>query len=181
MKLLFYYYDETADRKDFLNCYGVRNVENTNIDDYNCGGFALRTFSWYKPYTFEREDIVDIIVDLECQGYNYDYVTNKLLDIFEQQMLEDFSDLERVDYGYEPAEDEDFIAFRVFYDIEIDNSCDEPEVDFFDYDFHYRVFRDGEWLEKNGGGEIREAYGDWQTYDGYCYDSEVRYYIKKIG
>ena len=35
--------------KDPLNIFGKRNLENTDMFDYNCGGFALGTFSWYLP------------------------------------------------------------------------------------------------------------------------------------
>ena len=44
--------------KDWLNRSGLRNADNTDIDLYNCGGYALGTYSWYMPYpeNFDRED-----------------------------------------------------------------------------------------------------------------------------
>lgn len=35
---------------DGLNLEGSRNVLNTDRESYNCGGYALNTFSWYLPY-----------------------------------------------------------------------------------------------------------------------------------
>ena len=36
--------------RDYLNRQKTRNINNTCTSDYNCGGYALRTFSWYLPY-----------------------------------------------------------------------------------------------------------------------------------
>ena len=33
-------------KADDLNLNKTRNVKNTDIDDYNCGGYALGTYSW---------------------------------------------------------------------------------------------------------------------------------------
>ncbi len=37
-------------RKDYLNLSRHRNPYNTAPAEYNCGGFALGTYSWYAPY-----------------------------------------------------------------------------------------------------------------------------------
>ena len=42
---------------DFLNSNKLRNEENTLESSYNCGGYALRTFSWYLPYSVSFTDI----------------------------------------------------------------------------------------------------------------------------
>ena len=34
---------------DPYNRSNGRNVDNANTDEYNCAGFALRTYSWYCP------------------------------------------------------------------------------------------------------------------------------------
>lgn len=45
---------------DGFNREGKRCQRNTKYDAYNCGGFALGTFSWYAPY---GADIVDYAFD----------------------------------------------------------------------------------------------------------------------
>ena len=45
---------------DPLNMRGSRNIRNTDKADYNCGGYALGTFSWYLP-SRTREEYTDIM------------------------------------------------------------------------------------------------------------------------
>lgn len=45
---------------DPLNMLGSRNIRNTDKADYNCGGYALGTFSWYLP-SCTREEYTDIM------------------------------------------------------------------------------------------------------------------------
>ena len=99
-------------------------------------------------------------------------------------MLSDFSTLRAVAAecveDYVEKDDEELIAFRIFFDIEFYDE-DTGEVDFFDYDFHYQVLRNGEWREKCGAGPIELCEGDWITRDGvYNYDSETRYYVRTL-
>jgi uncharacterized protein Usg len=46
-------------------------------------------------------------------------------------------------------------------------------------DFHFRLFADGEWWEKNGAGPVhRVEYPDaevWEIDDWLIYDGEIRY------
>lgn len=171
-------------KKDWFNREGRRNVYNTDIDFYNCGGFALGTYSWYTPYSrhFEKEDMIDLIVESIQEGYSYEEITSEILNHFEKQMLKDFDNLRPVAAEYVEKENEELIAFRIFYDIEF---FDFDEVDFFDFDFHYRVKRKGNWLEKCGDGPItpcnnsREAWGLYDE-EGLCYDSEIRYYVRTL-
>ena len=44
------------DYEDFFNERQTRNEENTEKKDYNCGGYALRTFSWYLPYEYDEKN-----------------------------------------------------------------------------------------------------------------------------
>ena len=46
--------------RDPLNTLGSRNIRNTDKADYNCGGYALGTFSWYLP-SRTREEYTDIM------------------------------------------------------------------------------------------------------------------------
>lgn len=40
---------------DPFNALGLRNISNTKKYYYNCGGYALGTFSWYWPGRTEKE------------------------------------------------------------------------------------------------------------------------------
>ena len=42
--------------EDYFNEKQTRNEENTEKKDYNCGGYALKTFSWYLPYEYDEKD-----------------------------------------------------------------------------------------------------------------------------
>ena len=41
--------------RDPFNVHGLRNITNTSKRFYNCGGYALGTFSWYWPGRTEEE------------------------------------------------------------------------------------------------------------------------------
>lgn len=45
---------------DPFNKRGSRNIRNTDKADYNCGGYALGTFSWYLP-SRTRKEYTDIM------------------------------------------------------------------------------------------------------------------------
>lgn len=45
---------------DPFNKRGSRNIRNTDKADYNCGGYALGTFSWYLP-SHTRKEYSDIM------------------------------------------------------------------------------------------------------------------------
>ena len=39
-----------TDREDYLNRERTRTSDNTSINNYNCAGWALKTFCWFSPY-----------------------------------------------------------------------------------------------------------------------------------
>ena len=43
---------------DPKNSNHLRNINNTDKFDYNCGGYALGTFSWYTP--FDEPTCIDL-------------------------------------------------------------------------------------------------------------------------
>lgn len=81
--------------KDFLNQDKERNIKNTDKGSYNCGGYALGTFSWYVPYS-KRDTWV------------YPIPLEKLI----EQMLKDFPNLRMIDNINEVQKNEYAIAFR---------------------------------------------------------------------
>ena len=54
-------YIKRNDTADYLNKEHKRNLANTKISQYNCGGFALGTYSWYRPYHCSPRELIDMI------------------------------------------------------------------------------------------------------------------------
>lgn len=138
--------------KDPYNSRNERNQYNTSIDDYNCAGFALRTYSWYCPNHFPLRDMFEMLFEEGCVDFGT--ATDRVTDVLVNTMLKDFSGRLRVVQRVEEVRaNEELIAFRVAanYD-EIDY-----DPDYADYDFHYRVFRDQRWQEKNGDSDIHSC------------------------
>ena len=113
---------------DLYNRNGLRNVRNTARYTYNCGGYALGTFSWYLPYESDRYGFV-------WGGH----LTTRRMDTITDQcvefMLRDFADLRVIDSVADLQKDEYAIAFRLSSD----------------GDFHYiKRNRNGLWTHKRG-------------------------------
>lgn len=68
-----------AIRTDSFNKQRVRAQNNTYFRNYNCGGFALGTFSWYCPYDI---NVVDY-------AFNRGYITSFERDDILRQLTED--------------------------------------------------------------------------------------------
>ena len=168
-------------RQDLFNSQKTRNQDNTYQTNYNCGGYALRTFSWFYPADEDmdwnwsvREDHIDDYIE---DGYDDEDVAMMILDEDVDYMLEHIKTLslyEEDPKKYEPRLGEELIAYCIYVD-----SYNE------DNDFHFKVLRDGKWMEKNGGGPIQETLPPWEIrswhYTGRVYDSEVVYFINKVG
>ena len=74
--------------EDRFNLTRGRRQNNTRCEKYNCGGFALGTFSWYAPY---GDDIVDF-------AFNHGYITDYERDDILEEANEDHYDIEYRDY-----------------------------------------------------------------------------------
>lgn len=48
-------FNYSATWKDPLNFNNTRSIRNTDKYDYNCGGYALETFTWYCPRAREEQ------------------------------------------------------------------------------------------------------------------------------
>jgi hypothetical protein len=137
--------------EDELNLNGYRNINNTSKYAYNCGGYALGTYSWYQPHSKDEKGyLFDIRISIEKR-------TEKAV----QYMLNDFNDLRVIKTLTEVTEEEYAIAFRLADD-----------------DFHYMMKKGDKWYSKAGDcpyiDEIPEEevlaeawYTDYDiTYDG---------------
>ena len=108
---------------DELNFNGFRNIRNTRKDYYNCGGYALGTYSWYCP----NDDGWD------SSMYDDSYTMEERTQFAVDYMLKDFCDLRVIKTLEEVTENEYAIAFRIGED-----------------DFHYMVKKGNQWYSKAG-------------------------------
>lgn len=174
---------------DFLNKKMGRTEYNTDVYSYNCGGYALSTYTWYLPYREWDGDWshADRINDLLCEGASESDIYDTILDhdraVFEEQFADrniTFVDEDDIPYI---GNDVDLIAYRFYYTADneyVDCANDEVYYDI-DTDFHFRVRRKGVWYEKRGMTEIRKCeYDDyWPDYwqcGNLCYDSPILYF-----
>ena len=142
-----------------------------NCDSTNCGSYALRLNEWYAldadfaDYTGWWVD--EWISDKSEEGYSDYEIACLYGEILIECMLNEFGDELEICDGRPPeTDDKELIALNTF--------CDTS--DFIDSDFHFKVFRDGEWKEKCGILSVRTCEKDeWGIYDG-----DVIYLYHKI-
>jgi hypothetical protein len=141
---------------DYLNRKGLRNVDNTDEQSYNCGGYALGCFSWYRPcgvnFSYGSEEYGS------CEYIGEERATEACV----RAILKDFPQLRVIaDINDVPLEVE-VIAFRIgqVYD-----------------DFHFMVRRHGRWTHKMGNGVIRRITEDEVLYE---HDWFNKYYGRLI-
>lgn len=147
----------TYAQTDPFNRNGKRNRSNTDTDAYNCGGFALGTYSWYVPYRSDEQmniyahwaniqmclDAGNIADRIDARAAAYPYVVS-LLNLFVERILEDFPSVRRVQTFEEIKPDERIILFRTGAD-----------------DFHFIVsFDHKHWWHKYGWNYIEELCED---------------------
>lgn len=144
--------------KDLYNTNKNRSPMNTNYFDFNCGGYALGTISWYLPSETQEvwgcweEWDEQTVCDITRMAVSY--------------MLADFSDLRVISHLCEVRHDEYAIAFRVSSD----------------GDFHYiKQGRSRMWTHKCGGTSIRKM-TRWEVFNtDWCgrYDGPIVLFAKK--
>lgn len=148
---------------DLFNSNRERNADNTDELDYNCGGYALGTFSWYLPshltYSHWENWFGDEIDEDDLEA---------ITDLAVEAMLEDFADLRLIDRLDEVRHDEYAIAFRVSSD----------------GDFHYiKQGRSRFWTHKCGASRIFTM-TRWEVFNTeWChrYDGPIVLFAKKRG
>lgn len=131
--------------RDPYNSANKRNINNTDKMDYNCGGYALGTFSWYMPC--KPEDIDDYYLDLlDTCDYTelYDYAVSNMLKEFPKLHL---STQEIVMNQQYDAEKYYAIAFRYSETLDAEESS-------YGRDFHFaKQAKNGIWYHKRGCAE----------------------------
>jgi hypothetical protein len=151
---------------DFFNKLGIRNAQNTRTWEYNCGGYALNTFSWYCPHN-------------ETNRYYSSYNERGMKKTTQNAvafMLAEFSDLRVIKDIKELAQDEYAIAFRI-------GGVNGT------HDFHFmKRAKNGRWYHKAGGLNIEsikkeEVFSEeWKT-GWFCknlYRGELVLFAKKF-
>lgn len=130
-------------------CSYTKNNDPNYFDEYpdegNCGSFALNVREWYvSDRDFDNTTIAD---DMLSYGEDIDDVLEYLTERNVAQILEDFEDEIRLVFSEDEVEDnEELIAFR----LGVFEYCEE-----IDTDFHFKVKRNGCWMEKRGSTEVR--------------------------
>lgn len=146
---------------DIYNINGKRTNRNVENWQFNCGGYALETYSWICPYDTEEDS------DRLFDDWYSDMSSDEKLEETVEWMLERVPDLRRVN-GVEDLEDDEYlIAYK----------CGRS-------DFHYcKRLPNGQWWHKMGSSRTRriaehKVYSD--TWLGGKYDSETAFFAKKI-
>ena len=103
----------------------------------NCGSFAFIVEEWYSPDEYFEDDMGQTIeqwID-RCvwNGWDVYDMSNEFAGILVNYILNDFDDVRYLIWEGEIQPDEELIAVRTFVDTEGD------------WDFHFKVFRDGLW------------------------------------
>ena len=119
---------------DFFNKLGTRNAQNTRFWEYNCGGYALNTFSWYCPHNIGNDRYYSSYSEKGMQKTTQNAVAF---------MLKEFNDLRVIKDIKELAQDEYAIAFRIGGVNGV-------------HDFHFmKRAKNGRWYHKAGDSDIR--------------------------
>ncbi len=149
-------------KQDPFNKKGERNPSNVSLWAYNCGGYALGTYSWYCPSYELRSWAGGRDEWYELDDYAMRIRTKRAV----RWMLQDFHDLRVIVDLSEIERDEYAIAFRVSSD----------------GDFHFIRQGTGRlWYHKPGGEKVQtmseeEVFSDcW----GGRYDGELILFAKK--
>lgn len=156
----------------------TRNSDLTYYNDEqyytNCGSYALRLNEWYDLDEYFEETtgyyIDEWIGKKNEEGYNDYEISTMYGDILVDGILEDFKGELEICGGQPPeSTDIELIAFSTF--------CYAECCRFPDYDYHFKVLRDGKWMEKCGSGPVEECTENgWGDYIG-----DVTYFYHKIG
>ena len=129
---------------DPFNTLGMRNINNTTKRHYNCGGYALGTFSWYWPgRTEEEHDKIMEYAEAEDWDNALELAAGAIIRELSGWMVVPFSLIMKRKYS--PKEYE-IVAMR-----------------FCDFDFHFwKLGRNWNWYDKMGsaGWINRHAFED---------------------
>lgn len=146
---------------DGLNRGKKRTAMNTSLWSFNCGGFALNTYSWYMPVVNREEGSM-------LFGFLSMLPTEIALRITVKCMLREFEDLRVIENLDEVKRYEYPIAYK------IGNG-----------DFHYAKRVGGQWFHKRGANPRIEKMSEKEIFaETWCdemYDSKLILFAKRKG
>ena len=150
----------------------TRNTDPTfyykNSGEVNCGSFALRLNEWYEPEE-DYDTIYDWIIGMSWDYDDYE-ISNFYADAIIDRILKDFAGEIEICDGRAPSTDDlELIAFATY--------CiyDESE-EYCNWDFHFKVFRDGIWQQKCGC--FKPEFCEFDEWGDYT--SKITYFYHKI-
>lgn len=161
--------------KDYFNDKKTRNVLNTPIDMYNCGGYALGTFNWYLPYSIYSHS--EMAEKFYQDGMSKTEIQNEILKEDLQTLLSDFNGKLIHISSIEEASPQDIIvAYRLYIKIFED---DDEMCENVDTDFHFRVRINNSWSEKCGSDVIKNCdFTEEPWFNADCiYDGPILYFV----
>ena len=127
---------------DELNHKRLRNIKNTSKGDYNCGGYALGTFSWYQP-VFEDSDFefgFDCEEEAVAKTSECVYVMLREFRLRNIREIASIGELRKNEYAF---------AFRLSSD----------------GDFHYiKRYSNGHWYHKRGNSPIIKQISSYEVF-----------------
>lgn len=153
----------------------------------NCGSFALGVDTWFAPYgnedcsTNEGLEAREIIIaSLHEEGASVDAIMSILLEMDQEEILRECPWLEPILEG-EIKEEDTVVAYRLSLNI------DEEVLFEIDEDYHFRIRKQGVWMEKCGDGEVIQcAEQDWDDFrkpwhlpHNLIYSSDIVYFRHK--
>ena len=157
------YYTKNSD----LNYYETHQWES------NCGSYALRLNEWYDPeayFEIKVGCIDDWAKELGSNGYENFEVSTMYGEELIKGMLEEFNGELEICNGTIPEDPKvELIAFSTLC-----NWRDDFET--VDIDFHFKVFRNGKWMEKCVTSEVRE----FDEFEWGPYNEDVTYFYHRI-
>lgn len=148
-----------------------------NETEANCGSYAFNIQGWYDPERpIERlfGSVEEYLAELYAEGFDEDDAAVDYASLLIDGMLEEWGDELRClnELSAPVDEDEELISFRTY----VSYWLDEDWLDI-DYDFHFKVFRNGEWSEKMGWHPVeKRALEEWGKYN-----SKTFYFAHRIG
>lgn len=159
----------------------IKNTDPNYFIDHqsesNCGSYAFNIQGWYDPefaLLLDTGSIEEWIVELVQEGWSDEEISELYSDSLVNSILSDFEgEIEEVNCTYRPNADEELIAFRTYC---VGDGIDE----WADWDFHFKVFRDGLWMEKCGRDPVQFCLEDEWQYGIRSYISNTVYFAHKI-
>ena len=142
----------------------------TDLTDYNCAGFALKTLDWENMDSFDTSpDDIDLVLS-DC----------------EKEILEICPALQRIWSHANVPNDIDVVGFRIAFNEDAEVATNEygdyEETGTINYeceDFHFVLRTHGQWFHKPGSNAIQEVTFDvdepWPHGD-YPYNSEILWF-----